>query len=103
MRNLLLVAAFVVLQPAVASAQANRCVACHFANIATVPAPDRLAAWDKSAHAKHDVGCDACHGGDPTTYQPVDAHRGVLNSRHPLSTVNRANLALTCAACHGGV
>jgi nitrate/TMAO reductase-like tetraheme cytochrome c subunit len=103
MRNLLLAAAIVVSQPAVAFAQANRCVACHFANLGRVPAPERLAHWEQSAHARHGIGCDACHGGDPATYQPIDAHRGVLNSRQPSSTVNRANLALTCAPCHGAV
>lgn len=97
------VALLVLLAAGGASADANRCAECHFASFPHVPAPDALVKWDQSAHAKHAVGCDACHGGNPTTYQPLEAHRGVLNSRQPLSTVNRRNLALTCAPCHAAV
>ncbi len=83
-----------------AGAQMTRCASCHFANMAAVPAPEHLGEWQRSAHAKHDVGCDKCHGGDPWTYEPLVAHRGVLASANPSSPVNRANLSRTCAPCH---
>lgn len=85
-----------------ARAQPSRCEQCHFANFFDVPAPLRLADWPESAHARHGVGCDRCHGGDPTTFVPQDAHRGILGSRRAASPVNRANLPYTCASCHAG-
>ncbi len=80
--------------------QPNRCVQCHYANFFDVPASARLGDWEQSAHAKHGVSCDRCHGGDPTTFVPVEAHRGVLASRHSGSPVNRTNLPTTCGTCH---
>jgi nitrate/TMAO reductase-like tetraheme cytochrome c subunit len=48
------------------------------------------------------VGCEKCHGGDATTFEPFLAHRGILNSMNPASPVNRRNLSATCGACHTG-
>lgn len=95
--------AFVMCATVRVGAQVNRCAECHFANLANVPAPQALARWSQSAHGKHGIACSNCHGGDATTYQAIDAHRGVLDARHLLSSVNRASLALTCASCHAGV
>lgn len=103
MRTLALGAVLVLAAASRVGAQPNRCVECHFANFSHVPAAQELARWDGSPHAAHGVTCDRCHGGDPTTYQPQDAHRGVLDGRNPLSSVNRRNIALTCAGCHAGV
>lgn len=92
------IALLVVATPA--GAQMTRCASCHFANMPAVPAPEQLGEWQRSAHAKHDVGCDQCHGGDPWTYEPLVAHRGVLAPANPSSPVNRMNLSRTCASCH---
>jgi hypothetical protein len=81
----------------------TRCAACHFANVQKVPAPDYLGEWQHSAHARHAVGCHDCHGGDPWTYVPGEAHRGVLGPTRALSPVAVANLARTCARCHQAV
>ena len=78
----------------------SRCAECHFANLASVPAPEHLEEWKRSAHARHDVGCEWCHGGDPTSFVPAEAHRDLLPSSNPLSRVNRANLPRTCRMCH---
>jgi hypothetical protein len=87
--------------PAGAVAQPmTRCASCHFANMSSVPAPEHLGEWQQSAHARQQVGCDKCHGGDPWSYQPVEAHRGVLHPSNPASPVNAANLAATCGRCH---
>src|SRR3970282_2548491 len=60
-----------------ASAQGTRCADCHLAN---PDAPGHLYAWERSAHGQHNVGCEACHGGDATTFESFAAHRGILNS-----------------------
>jgi hypothetical protein len=90
-----------VLAPAPASGQQSRCASCHFANLRPAFA-DHLSDWDLSAHSRNGVGCDACHGGDPTTVEPVPAHRGVLHWMNPASPVNRENVPRTCGVCHTG-
>lgn len=79
----------------------SRCADCHFANPGA-PAAAHLSNWDRSAHSRNNVGCEKCHGGDATTFEPFLAHRGVLNSRNPASPVNRRNLSRTCGTCHAG-
>jgi hypothetical protein len=88
---------FAAMQPA--SAQGSRCADCHLAN---PDAPGHLYAWDRSPHGQNNVGCEACHGGDPSTFEAFAAHRGILNSRNPSSPVNRANIPRTCGSCHSG-
>ncbi len=85
-----------------ASAQPSRCADCHFANFSDVPAREHLSEWEQSAHAKHGVGCEWCHGGNPSTFVPADAHKGVLASRNPSSRVSQSNLPRTCSPCHAG-
>jgi hypothetical protein len=91
-----------------ASAQESRCADCHFAN----PAPTwafgsrdfevHLRNWDLSAHSRANVGCDKCHGGDPTSFEALTAHRGILHWTNPASPVHRMNLPKTCGTCHAG-
>ena len=82
-----------------ASAQGTRCADCHLAN---PDAPGHLYAWERSAHGQNNVGCEACHGGDATTFESFAAHRGILNSGNPSSPVNRKNIPRTCGTCHSG-
>ncbi len=84
-----------------ATAQDSRCADCHFAN-PTAPRQDHLEDWDRSPHGRNRVGCETCHGGDPTTFESFLAHQGILNSRNPASPVHRWNLPRTCGACHTG-
>ena len=85
----------------VANAQpVTRCAACHFANMSEVPAPEHLGEWQQSDHARQLVGCDKCHGGDPWSYLPAEAHRGVVHPSSPASPVNPANIVDTCGRCH---
>jgi len=91
-----------------AAAQSSRCANCHLVNLGT-SAMDRLPfmtrhfqEWDLSPHARHDVGCERCHGGDTSTFERVPAHRGVRPSRDPASPVHWANLPRTCGTCHTG-
>jgi hypothetical protein len=84
-----------------AFAQGNRCADCHFAD-PNAPAAEHLNDWARSAHGRDQIGCEKCHGGDATTFEPALAHRGVLNSANPSSPVNRRNLSATCGICHTG-
>jgi len=95
--SVLLLLVWVPLQRA--SAQGSRCADCHLSN---PDAPGHLYAWERSAHGQNNVGCDACHGGDPTTLDSFAAHRGILNSGNPSSPVNRKNIPRTCGTCHSG-
>jgi hypothetical protein len=96
------IAAVLAAAPRPASAQRSRCVECHFANFLDVPGREHLGEWEQSAHARHDVGCEWCHGGDASTFVPANAHKGVLGSSNPASRVYRANLPATCSTCHAG-
>jgi Cytochrome c554 and c-prime len=79
----------------------SRCADCHFANPRSV-SRWHLSEWDHSAHGRAGVGCEKCHGGDPSTFEAFLAHQGILSSRNPASPVNRINLPKTCGACHPG-
>jgi mono/diheme cytochrome c family protein len=97
--GLCLVSLFAFATPAMS--QQSRCADCHFSR-PEAPAPDHLADWDRSAHSRSNVGCEKCHGGDASTFEPFLAHRGILNSTNPASPVNRRNLSTTCGTCHAG-
>lgn len=84
-----------------AAAQDSRCASCHYAN-PSAPRQDHLLAWDNSPHDRANVGCEKCHGGDATTFERAQAHRGILNSRNAQSKVSERNLPATCGACHTG-
>jgi cytochrome c553 len=58
--------------------------------------------WDTSAHSRSRVGCDGCHGGNPTTFESFMAHRDVLPPSNPASPVHRSNIVTTCGRCHAG-
>jgi len=87
---------------AVATAPASSCADCHIANVETMPAPEHFRECEMSAHGKASVGCEACHGGDATTYDAFRAHRGMLRPSDPDSPVGPGNLAATCGRCHAG-
>jgi len=81
--------------------QSSRCADCHYAQN-TVPAQDHLYDWDRSPHARNNVGCEKCHGGNASVFEASLAHRGILNSADKKSPVHRTNLPATCGACHVG-
>ena len=84
-----------------AISQQSRCADCHFSRPDALRA-DHLSDWERSAHSRHNIGCERCHGGDATTFEPLLAHRNVLHSTNPSSPVNRRNLSNTCGKCHAG-
>jgi hypothetical protein len=83
------------------AAQQSRCADCHFANLQPSFAR-HLRDWDLSVHARVGVTCDRCHGGDPSTFERVLAHRGIMHWSNPASPVHRANIPRTCGGCHAG-
>jgi hypothetical protein len=96
-----LLCAGLALLPSSLYAQRSDCADCHFAH-PEAPAPYHLTDWDKSGHGRNDVGCEKCHGGDPSTFESFLAHRGILHSSNPASPTHRTNLPETCGACHMG-
>lgn len=84
-----------------ARAQQSRCADCHFAS-PNGPRPNHVSTWDRSPHGRNGVGCEKCHRGDSTTFEPMLAHRGVVPAMEPTSPVNRKNLPTTCGGCHVG-
>lgn len=79
----------------------SRCADCHVANPGSV-SPAHLSEWELSAHGRSAVGCESCHGGDATTFEPFVAHRGILASSNPAGPLHRSNLPRTCGTCHAG-
>ena len=90
------------------AAQGSRCADCHIANLNTAGANwtgfaiKHLQDWDRSPHETHNVGCEKCHGGNASSFEPFLAHQGMLHAQNPASPVNRANLPKTCGTCHTG-
>jgi hypothetical protein len=94
-------AASLTFAPSAAAQPTSRCADCHYAQN-NPPNPDHLLDWDRSPHARNNVGCDRCHGGNNTVFEPFLAHSGILNSSNRKSPVNRVNLPSTCGSCHVG-
>lgn len=79
----------------------NGCADCHFATPAA-PGLAHVLEWDRSPHGRAAVVCSACHGGNPGTFEPALAHRGILGPNDPKSPVHRRNVSTTCGRCHAG-
>ena len=99
---------FAALAAMPAAAQGSRCANCHIANINITGANwtgfaiKHLQDWDNSPHQANGVGCEKCHGGNASSFEPFQAHQNMLHAQNPASPVNRANLPRTCGACHVG-
>lgn len=83
-----------------ARASGNQCAVCHIRLAWTHSGTTHVDEWVTSKHASYGVGCDKCHGGDPSATDGPAAHRGVLNSANPSSTVHWMALPSTCGRCH---
>lgn len=84
-----------------AHAQSNTCANCHLSR-PDLAGTRHVADWDNGPHGRNGVGCDSCHGGNPNSFEPFLAHRGMLHRGHPASPVGRIALPVTCGRCHGG-
>src|SRR5574342_1362135 len=85
-----------------AAQQRSLCADCHYANFGA-PAPRHLSEWESSAHARANVGCEACHGGDPRTVEAFLAHQSIVRGTGPDSMVYSSNLPRTFGRCHADV
>ncbi len=54
-------------------------------------------------HSRAGVHCQDCHTGNPESFNMFQAHRGVLNSRHPSSSTHTRQIPATCGRCHGPI
>jgi hypothetical protein len=79
----------------------SRCADCHYANMQASFA-DHISDWESSGHGRAMIGCERCHGGDPTTFEPLIAHRDILPLSHRGSPLHRLNMPATCGKCHVG-
>jgi formate-dependent nitrite reductase cytochrome c552 subunit len=86
--------------PAQAAWEGNHCVSCHESEKLPISLGHSFEEWSASAHARGGVGCEKCHGGDPTASDAAVAHRGVLPASEAGSLVSAQHLPQTCGACH---
>jgi cytochrome c553 len=100
-RDLLRFAAAFACLAATQVRQPSRCADCHFANPGSTTMW-HLSDWENSAHGRNGVGCEGCHGGDPTTFDSFPAHQGIRKATEPGSPLHRVNIPRTCGACHPG-
>jgi hypothetical protein len=87
--------------PALAQTSPSRCADCHVSR-PDAPGERHVADWDTSPHGRNAIGCETCHGGNASTFEPVPAHQGILHFNNPASPVARVNLPATCGKCHTG-
>ncbi len=66
-RLLFLLLPLVVLCVAEAGLAQERCSTCH---------PASRVEFEQSVHAREEVSCTSCHGGDPDSLDTESAHRG---------------------------
>jgi hypothetical protein len=78
----------------------NNCVVCHANLMEPVGVSAHFYEWRNSMHEKKGVGCEKCHGGDPTSKSLSLAHKGVLRPAFPSSKLHPQTLPQTCSSCH---
>lgn len=81
----------------------NNCVNCHAGLMEPVGVSAHFYEWRNSKHQQTGVGCEKCHGGDPTAKGKTAAHEGVFAPTFTQSKLHPQNLPATCSACHQGV
>jgi Cytochrome c554 and c-prime len=87
--------------PSVSPRHSSLCADCHYAN-GRKPNPQHWDEWNRSAHQRASVGCEACHGGNPLTTERFLAHQSMIRGFGADSPVHRTNLPITCGRCHTG-
>ncbi|HUK64938.1 MAG TPA: cytochrome c3 family protein, partial [Dongiaceae bacterium] len=75
--------------PATIGSASGRCGVCH---------PRERVAFEQSVHAREDVRCVSCHGGDDGTLA-----QGVAHGRGFTALGNRAAIPALCGSCHANL
>lgn len=81
----------------------NSCVECHSGLTEPVHQVNRYLEWHFSVHKDKGIGCDKCHGGDPSAKARDAAHKGVLKPSDRASRLFTWNQPDTCRGCHQNV
>ena len=90
-------------QDTLADFKNNSCVNCHSKGMESLSDTSRYFEWHISPHKSKGVGCDKCHGGNPSVNDKGKAHIGVLPPKDGESKVNAKNLPETCGTCHQAI
>lgn len=90
-------------QDVMADFRDNNCVSCHAKLTNPYRLTSRYGEWHISIHKEKLVGCEKCHGGDPSIKDSNQAHAGVVSPKDVTSRLHQKNLPETCGACHQGV
>ncbi len=76
-------------------AEEDSCSDCH--SYMTKKSQTIVEQWKNSVHAKKEIGCTACHGGDSTTSSFDDA---MWNASDFVGRPKRSDIPALCAKCH---
>lgn len=74
----------------------SECVKCHSYAVRAAYL-DILHQWEKSVHARADVDCSGCHGGNPRAMNPDEAMYDAPSFR---GSFKKAEIPALCARCH---
>lgn len=96
----LLVLGYVFCCATSAVATENRCITCHETLLPSTQRAHDFAEWHNSIHARKEVTCEKCHGGNATTSDMTQAHTGVIRSTLSTSPLYFNRIADTCGKCH---
>jgi len=83
-----------------AAQEKGSCVDCHRGLGGGKGLAHDFADWEKSVHAKADVSCQSCHGGDASAKDKAGAHAGVKRASDPASGIYFTKIPETCGSCH---
>jgi len=76
----------------------SSCLTCHGQLEGTELAP--VTAWPADVHAAAGLGCESCHGGDPSPARADDAVQAMDPKRGFVGAPDRLHVAEFCARCH---
>jgi hypothetical protein len=73
----------------------SSCVTCHGALDETL-----RTAWPQDVHAQVGLGCESCHGGDPSSALADDAEAAMSAARGYRGAPGRLEVPASCGGCH---
>jgi len=76
----------------------SSCLICHRQLDAELLAP--VTAWENDIHAHNGVGCESCHGGNPSPAVADDPEAAMSRAAGYRGKPSRKSIPELCAACH---